>query len=551
MANTTNPLKKLLVVVNFTDLTVTNRDAAIVSLVSESAKNYPDRIFFVQNTGEIITHGVKFGASHELIDHVATLETAYTNLTGISSDKATTKSTDILDDSMIGKYVLAHTSKVEGTPDHGIEVTSAKDDKDTVTYTVDLNAETIIDNATVVLKGGKIASGVQIKYTSAAQNANGQATAVDGELGGNGHPILSLVDSKGAYINSIDVNDFVVDGMIKEVTETTDEHGYPAIKFTWNTDGGEKETVISLNKVFQLEQIHTETEKYLSVSTHTPTGVDTPHKGDKEGGICYQIDAKVDTTDLAATSTVTLGDDGNYKSNIGDSDADKKTAIENISGLADANTVAAKFVDADKKTVSVANDIIGRLAALKAELNAKDDEQDEKLADHETRIAANKTAIDTLNGDENTAGSVAKSIVDALNAFKETLDSSAEYADVEGLVKVTTSIVDGEADAATSKVEIKKDNLVVNTDADGEYLIGDVNYKAKGLDEIAKNDPALVTSKEAWVYGQCIKSQAIKEIASDNNKYIHITREDNKTKVVFEPWAEVHSIAELEKNLTY
>lgn len=542
-----NALKKLLVVVNFTDLTAQGVTAAIESLVNESKTNYPDRIFFVQNTGEIITHGVKFGASQELIDHVATLETGFTNLAGISSANASLADAAITDDSLIGKYVAKHTAKVEGTPDHGIEVTPNVDDKGTTTYTVDLNAETIIDNATIVLNGGKIASGVQIKYTSAAQNANGQATAVDG----SGHPMLSLVDSKGATINAVDVNDFIVDGMIKEVTETTDDDGYPAIKFTWNTDGGEKETVISLNKVFQLEQIHTGTEDYLTVSTHTPTGDANPHPGDKKGGICYQVDAKVDTTDLTATSTVTLDDEKNYKSNIGASDAEKKAAIEGIKGLADANTVAAKFVDADQKTVAVANDIIARLATLKKELNDKDDAQDVTIADHETRIAANEGAIATLNGNETVEGSVAKSIVDKLNEFKASLDSSAEYADANGLVTVTTSIVDGEVDAATSKVVIKSDNLVVNTDADGEYLIGDVNYKAKGLDQIAANDPSLVTSKDAWVYGQCIKAQAIKEIASDNNEYIHIVREDNTTKVVFEPWTEVHSIAELEKNLVY
>lgn len=542
-----NPLKKLLVVVNFTNLSDGGLTAAIESLVNESKTNYPDRIFFVQNTGEIITHGVKFGASQELIHHVNTLETGFTSLAGISSANASLANAAITDDSLIGKYVAKHTAKVEGTPDHGIEVTPNADDKGTTTYIVDLNAKTIIDNATIVLKEGKIASGVQIKYTSAAQNTDGQATAVDG----SGHPMLSLVDNNGATINAVDVNDFVVDGMIKEVTETTDENGYPAIKFTWNTDGGEKDTVISLNKVFQLEQIHTGTEDYLTVKTTTPTDHDTPHPGDEKGGICYEVSAKVDTTDLTATSTVTLGDDGNYKSNIGDSDADKSAAIQGVKGLADANLVAKKFVDADKKTVAVANDIIARLATLKKELNDKDADQDEKIADHETRIATNKAAIDTLNGDETTDGSVAKSILDKLKEFKASLDSSAEYADANGLVTVTTSIVDGEVDAATSKVAIKSDNLVVNTDADGEYLIGDVNYKAKGLDQIAANDPSLVTSKDAWVYGQCIKNQAIKEIASDNNEYIHITRENNTTKVVFEPWAEVHSIAELEKNLTY
>lgn len=540
-----NNLKKLLVVVDFNS----DVEAQVKQLVTASSETYPDRIFFIQNTGEIVVKGHKYGASEELINHVTQLETAYTNLTGVTSADATTTAVDIKDDSMIGKYVLAHTSKVEGTPDHGIEVTPDKDDKGTTTYTVDLNAETIIDNATVVLKDGKIASGVQIKYTSAAQNADGQATAVPGTT--PKHPILSLVDSKGAYINSVDVNDFVVDGMIKEVTETTDDQGYPAIRFVWNTDAGEKETIISLNKVFQLEQIHTNTEKYLTVTTHTPTGDNDPHPGDAKGGICYQVDAKVDSTDLTTTSTITLGDDNNYKSNIGDSDADKKAAIEGVTGLADANLVAKKFVDADKKTVSVANDIIARLAALKKELNDKDAEQDETLADHETRITANKDAIDTLNGDENTDGSVAKSIVDKLKEFKDSLDSSAKYADEHGLVTVTTSIVDGAVDTATSKVVIKSDNLVVNADADGEYLIGEVGYKAKGIKEIADNDPSLVTSKDVWVYGQCVKAQAVKEIASDNNEYIHIVREDNKTKIVFDPWAEVHTIAEMDKALVY
>ncbi len=72
------------------------------------------------------------------------------------------------------------------------------------------------------------------------------------------------------------------------------------------------------------------------------------------------------------------------------------------------------------------------------------------------------------------------------------------------------------------------------------------NIKAKALDAIATADPTLVTLQDAWMYGQCIKAQAVKEIASDNNDYIKITRKANVTKINFEPWTEAHTPAELD-----
>lgn len=532
-----NPLKKLLVVVKFNDLSAQGLVAAIESLVNESKTNYPDRIFFVQNTGEIITHGVKFGASQELIDHVNTLETGFTSLAGISSANASLADAAITNDSLIGKYVAAHSADVAAA-DASVVVDSTSDATGTH-YTVKVDTPAIVDGDTILAENGKLKSNLRFDFVH---------EDVDGEQ----HPFLVLKTAdqtingnlkKGTVIDRFDVNEFVVDGMLDEVKydDTTN-----ALIFTWNADGKKQSTSINITDILKLEAVHSTTEKYI---TATPNK--NPHDTEGAKGACYDIAAVVSDTDLIGVSSLAKKDDDTYKSGV-DTTSDMQVALGTVKeGLADANVVAAKFADADKKTADMANDIIGRLNALKTAIGAKDDEQDQKLTDHEARIAANEKAIETLNGDETVDGSVAKSIVDKLNEFKASLDSSAEYADAHGMVTVTTSIVDGEVDAATSKVVIKSDNLVVNTDADGEYLIGDVNYKAKGLDQIAANDPSLVTSKDAWVYGQCIKNQAIKEIASDNNEYIHITREDNKTKIVFEPWVEVHSIAELEKNLTY
>ena len=67
----------------------------------------------------------------------------------------------------------------------------------------------------------------------------------------------------------------------------------------------------------------------------------------------------------------------------------------------------------------------------------------------------------------------------------------------------------------------------------------------KDFDTVAASNPSLVTNQDAWIYGQCIKAQAIKAINSDDNEYIKIVREDNKTKIKFEPWVEVHTVTEL------
>lgn len=165
-------------------------------------------------------------------------------------------------------------------------------------------------------------------------------------------------------------------------------------------------------------------------------------------------------------------------------------------------------------------------------------------------IKKNADAIATLNGADDVDGSVAQKI----KSLKEELDAEVEYKDANSLVKVAISQVDGVVAAKENAVTVKTATLTSGVDQDAEYTLAAPSdsgytkaggYKAKSITQIAADDPSLVTSQDAWIYGQCIKTQAINAINSDDNEYIKIVREDNKTKIKFEPWAEVHTITEL------
>ena len=119
--------------------------------------------------------------------------------------------------------------------------------------------------------------------------------------------------------------------------------------------------------------------------------------------------------------------------------------------------------------------------------------------------------------------------------------------DANSLVKVAVSQVDGVVVYKDNAVTVKTDTLTVSPQENPEYENGSLKFSAKDFDTVAGSNPSLVTNQDAWIYGQCIKAQAIKAINSDDNEYIKIVREDNKTKIKFEPWAEVHTISELEK----
>lgn len=575
---TQNPdLKKLFVYVNFTTQSASDLETSITSLVEKSNGVYKDRIFFLENTGEIISHGHKFGVSDEVKRQIAALQTESANLqtsvkalTGLANVPATTEEVTISDTSVIGEYVheqiLKNKTIVAPKANSGITVEISNDDAGTTTYTVGLDQSVIVDGKTIVTDGGKLKTAVKlVKKYCADETPTVSSTFYDSKTvvpaDTSVHPVILLTDNAGAILDIVDGNEFVTDGMLDTVTYDDNEG---TLTFTWNTDSGRKEsTSIDIKKIFQIENIHTQTPDYITVAKETPGQHDDPAK------LAYHVDAKVDATDLTAMSTVTYTPDTNYAVN---SDFNGNTDVtKGVSGLADAKKVADKIRAIDVAIAGVGNDAIARentiktgidtkIADLQRQLNeevsARGD-MDAKLygeaipeAGPVNTIKKNADAIATLNGADDVAGSVAQKI----KALKESLDAEVEYKDANSLVKVAVSQVDGVVVAKDNAVTVKTATLTTGVDQDAEYTLATASpsdytkaggYKAKSIDQIAAADPSLVTNQDAWIYGQCIKAQAIKAINSDDNEYIKIVREDNKTKIKFEPWAEVHTVTEL------
>lgn len=573
---TQNPdLKKLFVYVNF-NTTGTELTSAITELVRVSNEKYKDRIFFLENTGEIISHGHKFGVSDEVKSQIAALQTESANLqtsvkalTGLTNVPATAEEVTISDTSAIGEYVHAQILKnktiVAAKENSGITVEASKDNAQTTTYTVGLDQSVIVDGKTIVTDGGKLKTAVKlVKKYCADETPTVGSTFYDSKTvvpaNTSVHPVILLTDKEGAILDIVDGNEFVTDGMLDTVTY---DDATGTLTFTWNqASGGKGQTTIDIKKIFQIENIHTQTPNYITV------GKETPSQHGPAAELAYHVDAKVDATDLTAMSTVTYTPNTNYAVN---SDFNGYTDVtKDVSGLADAKKVADKIRAIDVAIAGVGNDAIARektittgidtkIADLQRQLNEEVTARgnaDNALyggvipADGASTISGNAAAIAILNGADTVDGSVAQKI----KALKEELDAEVEYKDANNLVKVAISQVDGVVVAKTNAVTVKTGTLTVGVDQDAEYTLASPSdsgytkaggYKAKSIDQIAATDPSLVTNQDAWIYGQCIKTQAINAINSDDNEYIKIVREDNKTKIKFEPWAEVHTVTEL------
>lgn len=597
MPNTSNitnmpDLKKLFVYVNFTGAGENNEKLPGLKeqLKGSSKDNYPERVFYVANDGSIITHGQEFGISDELrtqINGLATdsvnFKSSIKNLTGI--DVPVGDAAEITPTSLIGKYVakeiLKNKTIVASKENTAITVEETTDTAGTTTYTIGLT----VDDKTIVTDGGKLKTAVQlVKKYCAVKNPDKDSTFYADKINTDGnsvHPVILLTDNAGTILDVVDGNEFVTDGMLDTVTYD-DKTGI--LTFTWNTDGHKQSTNIDIAKIFQIEDIHTETPNYLTVKKETPDLHGTGKDNDKS--MAYHIDAKVDATDLTAMSTVTYtpgtpatggvvdapltpAKDANYAVN---SNFKGNTDVTNsVSGLADAKKVAAKVRAIDEKIVEVGNQAVAREKVITTGIDAKIADLLQKLTDEVTdrgnadtalygeaipeagpvnTIKKNADAITKLNGADTVVGSVDQKI----KALKESLDAEVEYKDVNNLVKVAVSQVDGVVSAKENAVIVKTATLTSGVDQDAEYTLAAPSdsgytkaggYKAKSIAQIAADDPSLVTNQDAWIYGQCIKTQAVNSIASDNNQYIKIVREDNQTKVAFEPWIEIHTIEEL------
>lgn len=521
----------------------TNPDSLKQQVVATSATEYNDRIFFLADTEEIVTHGHIFGVSKETVAHLENLDNAIKKITGVEGITAD-GTYEIVDDTLkstIAKYVAKKMTTVSAKADSAVTVTP-QDVDGHKNYEVAV----IADELTVVTKAGQLTSGLQLVY------ANKQTT-VDGIA--SGHPSMYLADKNGTKVGTaVDVNDFIVDGMISSVEYVAQgENGLPAIKITWNADGENKVTYIPMADVFKLEEIHTGTPTYIAVRKTTPTHVNDPHQGDVDGGMCYEVNAVVDDTDLTVATTVTHtpADDTHsveesYAASITSGMAANNFA--DISGLADSVKVAAKFKATDELIAAVANRAIERDKTLTAGI-------DEKIA--KLQEALNKEVTDRTDGDADLQAKIDEinstsedlvahptSVAAKIASLRDSLVAELHAQDAVEKPLITVSLKQEAGKIKDLAVTSKTDTLMSDVKLagiDGQVTVGDTTYYVKDLNAIAANDPALVTTQDAWLYGQALMTT----VKSDNNQYIKVENNAGKLMIQYEPWAEIHSVNEL------
>ena len=521
----------------------TNPDSLRQQVVATSATDYNDRIFFLADTEEIVTHGHVFGVSKETVAHLENLDNAIKKITGVEGITAD-GTYEIVDDtakSTIAKYVAKKMTTVSAKADSAVTVTP-QDVDGHKNYEVAV----IADELTVVTKAGQLTSGLQLVY------ANKQTT-VDGIDAG--HPSMYLADKNGTKVGTaVDVNDFIVDGMISSVEYVAQgEDGLPAIKITWNADGENKVTYIPMADVFKLEEIHTGTPTYIAVKKTTPTHENDPHQGDVDGGMCYEVNAVVDDTDLTVATTVTHTEEvkenkipESYTASITSGMADNNFA--DISGLADSVKVAAKFKATDELIAAVANRAIERDKTLTAGI-------DEKIA--KLQEALNKEVTDRTDADTNLQNQIDEinstsedlvahptSVAAKIAKLRDSLVAELHAQDAVEKPLITVSLKQEAGRIKDLAVTSKTDTLMSDVKLagiDGQVTVGSKTYYVKDLNAIAANDPAIVTTQDAWLYGQALMTT----VKSDNNQYIKVENNAGKLMIQYEPWAEIHSVNEL------
>lgn len=229
---------------------------------------------------------------------------------------------------------------------------------------------------------------------------------------------IQLIGKEGVVISRIDVSDFIKDGILDNVTLDSNDKNNPLLVFTFNSASG-KETIslpvkdlvdiyhagngLQMNENTFSIKIDANSEIFLSVSSD----------GLKLSGI-------QDAIDNSKQEVVTL---------IGS----KSTELSNsISVLTNAlNTEKTERLESVKQLeTSYKEDIASSFATLTQNYRDADTILSEqyKSADEilSERITINSNAISLLNGDVNTVGSVAKTVNDAKTELTSNIKNTDE-----------------------------------------------------------------------------------------------------------------------------
>lgn len=540
---------------------------AIIAKSKEA--DFNDKIFFLTQTKEIITHGQTFGASKEVADEIAALQFTTKALTGMDNIPSS-GSVIISDTSVIGNYVKAHTiSSIKENEDKNnpIHVTSSIDEKNGTAYTLEFDVSKIVDGKTVTAeKNGKISTAVKLvkKYTT-DDTPTDKSVFSDTKVDGS-HPVILLTKNDGTVLDIVDGNEFITDGMLSSVAYKKDENGKDInniIVFTWNTDAGIQSSEIDLSKVFNVENIHSAND-YLKVAKEMP-GQDV----DKDKASAYHLTLNVSTNDYAdGTIQKTKDNNTKYQVVIDEDKAHTNTYNSVInstdSEVADAKIVAKKIKSLSDKVAELANERIDANAALGTRIDdvigVNGDTLDDKLTLNalKNKSIANEKAIVEINSESTDLNQHPNSVSAKIEALRKSLktDDKGVRSEIKVGDKVLASVNVKQVDGIVTNADlvIKKGSIMTTT-PDGHGGQASVTVKStdgneatfyeKGIDQIINADPAFVTIHDAYVYGKCIMAQTIANIKDDTNHYIHIDNDGNSPVIHFEPWATIATYQDL------
>ena len=145
---------------------------------------------------------------------------------------------------------------------------------------------------------------------------------------------------------------------------------------------------------------------------------------------------------------------------------------------------------------------------------------EEDVADHETRIAANKAAIDVLNGGADKAGSVAKAIADAVAPI------NTKNGEQDGRLDALEGLVSGDTGIAAVKSDIE---AIKNKNNQQDTAIKAAKDQAdKGVQDAAAV-AARATALEEDVADHETRMVAVEKVADANEKAIAVLNGDAAT----------------------
>lgn len=102
-------------------------------------------------------------------------------------------------------------------------------------------------------------SAINDKFSTAKSKNITSAEYVNTSAGNDKQAVIRFKNDNGDVVSTIDVTDFIIDGMIDSVS-VVDDHGNKGLKLVFNTDSGREEVVLDIGDLFELDNYYTKNQ---------------------------------------------------------------------------------------------------------------------------------------------------------------------------------------------------------------------------------------------------------------------------------------------------